>query len=535
MKQIQLEEIFAWFQGMSGAKRIELMCGLISMCIPLEKRFFETILQDAVKRDYNSLRDAEIKANSAKDLENVCKCDLWAENMNVDQYYEDNTDNLNNGAINNTNALSNNNSTNNTNTNTNNNSTNNNSATANTNSSNNENTTAPSSTPTLTNNNNGNKSQDMANANLTCYPTRSKLIISLCLMQPNNISCSKVVFDYIRKQLIAPNIYKHFDLYMNNNNNIDQLFSELLLLLTMAIYHPAFTYEQRDLLTAQKKDLEHVYFHVMSYFLRSPHIIAQVPLQIVASTQQVSTAAAGSVAQTSTTSGPASAVVISSSSSGQPQSSTVYHQTPTNPSGQPQAAQSHHAQPQYHHSYHPTGNKSLHQNPGPHLTAVAQTPYSLPFIPNAMPIANIAYTNPGQGTISNISNQQNAVIQNMALLKIQNSPQQSPSQSPSISPSSGTSSCKTPTSTTAVAGSSVASNINTGHPFSIKLDPMFPGQPNSLITIVDNNVQPLCIGTLMVDDTNKNVSSSTSCYNCGNMGHRGTECTTIGTPGDDNH
>lgn len=530
MKQIQLEEIFAWFQGMSGAKRIELMCGLISMCIPLEKRFFETILQDAVKRDYNSLRDAEIKANSAKDLENVCKCDLWAENMNIDQYYEDNADNLNNGAINNTNVLSNNNSSNNTNTN--NNNTNNNSTTTNTNNSNDNITSAPpppstTTTTTLTNNNNnGNKSSDMANTNLTCYPTRSKLIISLCLMQPNNISCSKVVFDYIRKQLIASTIYKHFDLYMNNNNNIDQLFSELLLLLTMAIYHPAFTYEQRDLLTAQKKDLEHAYFNVMSYFFRPPHIIAQVPLQIVASTT------AGSVAQTSTTSGPVSAGVISSSASGQPQqSSTVFHQT--NPTGQPQAVQSHHSQPQYHHPYHPTGNKSIHPNPGPHLTAVAQAPYSLPFIPNAMPIANIAYANPGQGSISNINNQQNAVIQNMALLKVQNSPQQSPSQSPSISPSSGTSSCKTPTSTT-VAGSSVASNLNTGHQFSIKLDPMFPGQPNSLITIVDNNVQPLCLGTLMVDDS-KNVSSSTSCYNCGKMGHRGTECTTIATPGDDTH
>ena len=97
MKPLQQEEIFAYFKSLSGAKRIELVCGLISMCIPLEIRFFDNVIQDMVKRDYNSFRDAEIKANTYQELDMVCKCDLLLEKVSTttatttdnQSYYDD--------------------------------------------------------------------------------------------------------------------------------------------------------------------------------------------------------------------------------------------------------------------------------------------------------------------------------------------------------------------------------------------------------------------------------------------------------------
>ena len=83
MKPLQQEEIFSYFKSLSGAKRIEMVCGLISMCIPLEIRFFDNVIQDMVKRDYNSFRDAEIKANTFQELDTVCKCDLLLEKVST--------------------------------------------------------------------------------------------------------------------------------------------------------------------------------------------------------------------------------------------------------------------------------------------------------------------------------------------------------------------------------------------------------------------------------------------------------------------
>ncbi|OTF72986.1 hypothetical protein BLA29_003704 [Euroglyphus maynei] len=93
MKPLQQEEIFAYFKSLSGAKRIELVCGLISMCIPLEIRFFDNFIQDMVKRDYNSFRDAELKANNFQELDTVCKCDLLLEKISTTTTTATTTDN----------------------------------------------------------------------------------------------------------------------------------------------------------------------------------------------------------------------------------------------------------------------------------------------------------------------------------------------------------------------------------------------------------------------------------------------------------
>lgn len=63
------ETVFEWFGlCLTPAKRIELMCGLLHMCQPLELRFLGSYLEDLARKDYHILRDFEFRANSSNDL-----------------------------------------------------------------------------------------------------------------------------------------------------------------------------------------------------------------------------------------------------------------------------------------------------------------------------------------------------------------------------------------------------------------------------------------------------------------------------------
>lgn len=63
------ETVFEWFGlHLTPAKRIELMCGLLHMCQPLELRFLGSYLEDLARKDYHILRDFEFRANSSTDL-----------------------------------------------------------------------------------------------------------------------------------------------------------------------------------------------------------------------------------------------------------------------------------------------------------------------------------------------------------------------------------------------------------------------------------------------------------------------------------
>lgn len=67
--QMNKEAVFEWFGlFLNPAKRIEFMCGLLHMCQPLELRFLGSYLEDIARRDYQVLRDFELRANSPNDL-----------------------------------------------------------------------------------------------------------------------------------------------------------------------------------------------------------------------------------------------------------------------------------------------------------------------------------------------------------------------------------------------------------------------------------------------------------------------------------
>ena len=69
------EEVYSWFKQLSGAKRIEVLSGLLHNCIPLEWRFFATLVESLARRDYQTLLDDEVRANKVASLESLCERD----------------------------------------------------------------------------------------------------------------------------------------------------------------------------------------------------------------------------------------------------------------------------------------------------------------------------------------------------------------------------------------------------------------------------------------------------------------------------
>ncbi|XP_015223757.2 zinc finger CCHC domain-containing protein 14 [Lepisosteus oculatus] len=68
---LQRESVYRWFSELNSAQRVEFLCGLLDLCVPIELRFLGSCLEDLARKDYHSLRDAEIKANNAADLANL--------------------------------------------------------------------------------------------------------------------------------------------------------------------------------------------------------------------------------------------------------------------------------------------------------------------------------------------------------------------------------------------------------------------------------------------------------------------------------
>ncbi|XP_014004333.2 zinc finger CCHC domain-containing protein 14 [Salmo salar] len=68
---VQREGVYRWFSILNSAQRAEFICGLLDLCVPIELRFLGSCLEDLARKDYHSLRDAEIKANNPADLSNL--------------------------------------------------------------------------------------------------------------------------------------------------------------------------------------------------------------------------------------------------------------------------------------------------------------------------------------------------------------------------------------------------------------------------------------------------------------------------------
>lgn len=65
---VQREGVYRWFSSLPSASRAEFLCGLLDLCVPIELRFLGSCLEDLARKDYQSLRDAEVRANSPAEL-----------------------------------------------------------------------------------------------------------------------------------------------------------------------------------------------------------------------------------------------------------------------------------------------------------------------------------------------------------------------------------------------------------------------------------------------------------------------------------
>ena len=65
-----VKESFDWFKKLQPHKRLDCMCALLDMCLPLELRFIGSVLEDLARKDFHHLRDAEVRANQRNDLAN---------------------------------------------------------------------------------------------------------------------------------------------------------------------------------------------------------------------------------------------------------------------------------------------------------------------------------------------------------------------------------------------------------------------------------------------------------------------------------
>lgn len=64
-------EVLEWFRDLDSSSRIDVVCSILLLCSPWELRFYGTFLENLARKDYNHLRDLEIKANDLTELQRL--------------------------------------------------------------------------------------------------------------------------------------------------------------------------------------------------------------------------------------------------------------------------------------------------------------------------------------------------------------------------------------------------------------------------------------------------------------------------------
>lgn len=68
---IYKEDICAVFKELQSAERIDLLCTMLQLCVPLELRFVGSCLEDSARKDYSRLLEHELKANDPVSWNNL--------------------------------------------------------------------------------------------------------------------------------------------------------------------------------------------------------------------------------------------------------------------------------------------------------------------------------------------------------------------------------------------------------------------------------------------------------------------------------
>jgi len=182
------EDICAVFKDLHSAERIDLMCGLLQLCVPLELRFLGSHLEELARKDYASLRKYDIVSNDLSSLKDASDADSV-----------DIVDNDLIGALN----------------------------------------------------------------------------VYLSLLHSDNTTCAHVLFGVLSRlehavamrvvaKSAADSVPEQDGLQTDVDDNND-LMLDLVLLFTMAVHHPAFTYSQRQQLYTSCRKIEKLLNYIPSY------------------------------------------------------------------------------------------------------------------------------------------------------------------------------------------------------------------------------------------------------------------------------
>lgn len=278
------DEVYAWFKGLSGANRIEVLSRLLHICIPLEWRFFSNLVECLSRKDYLSLLEDEREANNGTILETLCSTDWLADVVPPQAPIVTNTSNavipptlsqpttpqpqthlphqppipatqpvsMKNGLTS-------------------------------------PSSPQPTGTTTITPGNVDATTVAVVVDNTTTAVTtpmqqppptpvqavpvvcplpsiRSKVVVSLCLLYSTNRVCATVVFKAISRQFSKENLRSHLEPSTTGKKVVSpsvppspsiapvpdhQLVAEINLIFTLALYHPAFSFEQLSNLNYQ--------------------------------------------------------------------------------------------------------------------------------------------------------------------------------------------------------------------------------------------------------------------------------------------
>ena len=68
---VHKDEMCASFKTLSSVDRIEIICGMLQLCVPQELRFVGAFLEDLIQKNYNNFFDMESVANDIKHLKEI--------------------------------------------------------------------------------------------------------------------------------------------------------------------------------------------------------------------------------------------------------------------------------------------------------------------------------------------------------------------------------------------------------------------------------------------------------------------------------
>ena len=190
-----IEDFCAVFKDLRSAERIDLMCGLLQLCLPLELRFLGSHLEELARKDYASLRKYEIISNDLSSLKDA----------------------------------------------------------------------------------NDSGSVDAVNNAWICA-----LNVYLSLLHSDNTTCAHVLFGVLSRlehavemrvmsKLSTVYVPEQDGLLTDADSNADMML-DLVLLFTMAVHHPAFTYSQRQHLYSSCKKIEKLLNYTPSYKVSKNHL-----------------------------------------------------------------------------------------------------------------------------------------------------------------------------------------------------------------------------------------------------------------------